>query len=107
MARNGAASQATILWKAKAFTWYISRYEERPLTLCGSAVAGKAGYGGKNGWQLIDPTVAIDTESDLLLGGNGIDLDGVTQFPICGEDEIFKNWNTGSILANYPCNWGT
>jgi hypothetical protein len=69
-----------------------------------SAVAGKAANGGKNGWGLIDPVSALDKESDLLLAGSGIDMPGVTKFPICGEEEAWQNWNKGHGGANFPCN---
>lgn len=52
----------------------------------------------------MDPVSAFETESDLLLSGNGIDLPGVNQFPICGEDEAYTNWNKGKSGPNYPCN---
>jgi hypothetical protein len=69
-----------------------------------SAVAGKAANGGKNGWGLIDPVSALDKESDLLLAGSGIDMAGVTKFPICGEEEAWQNWNKGHGGSNFPCN---
>lgn len=53
---------------------------------------------------MVDPTAALDNESDLLLNGNGIDMAGVTQVPICSDKEAFDNWNRGHTGANYPCN---
>lgn len=69
-----------------------------------SALAGKAANGGKNGWSMVDPTAAIDNESDLLLAGSGIDMAGVTQIPICTDKEAFNNWNQGHSGKNFPCN---
>lgn len=74
------------------------------LTFGNSALAGKAANGGKNGWGLIDPTTALTNEGDLLVAGSGIDMAGVTQFPICSEDEAYSNWNRGHTGSNFPCN---
>ena len=69
-----------------------------------SALATKAANNGQNGWALADSFTALDNEGDLLLEGNGIDMPGVTQIPVCDADTAWCNWfHNKQGGDNFPC----